>query len=66
MNELLLKTLQDYRRKQYEMLADTVYEEKGYDKNSIPTDDTLNRLGFDRKEYFQIVVHARERFSLEN
>jgi len=59
----LLKALQDYRRNQYELLADAVYDEKGYDKNSIPTDETLKRLGFVRDEYFQIVHDARQRLA---
>ncbi len=62
-DEALLKELQDYRRKQYELLSDAVYEEKGYDKNSIPTDETLKRLGFVRDEYFQIVEDARQRLA---
>ncbi|RLC27667.1 MAG: aldehyde:ferredoxin oxidoreductase [Deltaproteobacteria bacterium] len=60
-DEELLKTLQDYRRDQYETLMDTVYTAKGYDKNSIPTDETLNRLGFEDESYIQIVKEARQR-----
>ncbi len=60
-DETLLKSLQDYRRDQYETLMDTVYAAKGYDKNSIPTDETLKRLGFEGEEYLQIVKAARQR-----
>ncbi len=60
-DEELLKTLQDYRRDQYETLMDTVYTAKGYDVNSIPTDETLKRLGFEDESYSQIVEAARLR-----
>ncbi|MBC2715210.1 MAG: aldehyde:ferredoxin oxidoreductase [Desulfobacteraceae bacterium] len=60
-DEALLKSLQGYRRDQYEILMDTVYAAKGYDSNSIPTDETLKRLGFEGEEYFQIVKTARQR-----
>lgn len=57
----LLKILWDYRRDQYEKLSDEVYEEKGYDRNSIPLDETLQRLEFDKPEYLEIVRAARTR-----
>ncbi|MCD6585020.1 MAG: aldehyde:ferredoxin oxidoreductase [Desulfobacteraceae bacterium] len=60
-DESLLESLQDYRRDQYETLMDTVYTAKGYDENSIPTDETLHRLGFEDEEFFQIVKAARQR-----
>jgi len=53
--------LQAFRRKQYETLTDVVYKEKGYDKNGIPTDETMKRLGFDQPEFMSIVQHARKR-----
>lgn len=63
-DEELLKALQDYRKNQYEILTDSVYKEKGYDKNGVPTDETLTRLGFDDEEYFEIVKEARKRVSV--
>jgi aldehyde:ferredoxin oxidoreductase len=57
----LLRALQEHRRKQYEILTDTVYAEKGYDKNGIPLDETLERLGFAAPEYQKIVENARLR-----
>lgn len=60
-DEELLKVLHDYRRSQYEKLTDEVYEEKGFDSQGIPTDETLKRLGLDEKHYCDIVAHARER-----
>jgi len=44
-----------------EYAMDTVYAAKGYVSNSIPTDETLQRLGFEDKEFFQIVKAARQR-----
>ena len=57
----LLQALQKHRREQYEILTDTVYAEKGYDKYGIPTNATLERLGFTDPEYRAIVENARER-----
>lgn len=60
-DEELLATLHQFRRDQYETLMDTVYKEKGYDRDSIPLDKTLIRLGMDAPEYMQIVAEARKR-----
>jgi len=57
----MLSTLQHYRCAQYEILTDSVYREKGYDRNSVPTDETLHRLGFKNEDYFDIVRSARAR-----
>ena len=57
-NEERMALLQDFRRKQYETLTDVVYKEKGYDKNGIPTDETMKRLGFDQPEFMAIVQSA--------
>ena len=60
-DEEMLTALQKYRNSQYEKLTDVVYQEKGYDANGIPRDETLVRLGFNEDEYFNIVRAARER-----
>jgi aldehyde:ferredoxin oxidoreductase len=60
-DEEKMALLQDFRRKQYETLTDVVYKEKGYDRNGIPTDETMKRLGFDRPEFMAIVRDARKR-----
>jgi aldehyde:ferredoxin oxidoreductase len=57
----LLQDLQNHRRRQYEILTDTVYAEKGFDLNGIPLDETLDRLGFTDPEYLEIVEQARRR-----
>jgi len=58
-DEEMLEILQKYRISQYEQLSDRVYEEKGYDKNAIPLDETLKRLGFESEQYYKIVQQAR-------
>ncbi len=60
-DEELLALLQDFRRAEYEKLTDVVYEEKGYDRNGIPFDRTLRRLGLDDRHYFDVVNDARKR-----
>jgi len=60
-DEEKLSMLQAFRRAQYEKLCDTVYEEKGYDRDGIPRKSTLLRLGFHEPEYMAIVDEARRR-----
>ncbi|MFC1858423.1 aldehyde ferredoxin oxidoreductase C-terminal domain-containing protein [Thermodesulfobacteriota bacterium] len=60
-DQQMLDVLQGFRIEQYEKLADEVYNEKGYDRNGIPLDETLTRLGFAQDEYFDIVRSARAR-----
>jgi aldehyde:ferredoxin oxidoreductase len=36
-----LDLLIDIRQKQYQELCDAVYQEKGYDRNGVPTPETL-------------------------
>jgi len=57
----VLSLLQKNRREQYDKLTDSVYKAKGYDKNSIPLDETLQRLGMNQEEYTEIIVEARNR-----
>ncbi len=60
-DEERLEMLQTYRQKEYEKLADEVYDEKGYDWHGIPHDKTLERLGLDNAENLEIVNAARKR-----
>jgi len=53
--------LQNFRRSQYETLADVVYRKKGYDERGIPTDTTMKRLGFDKPEFMAIIRDGRKR-----
>ncbi|MCP4750516.1 MAG: aldehyde:ferredoxin oxidoreductase [Proteobacteria bacterium] len=57
----MLEAVQNHRREQYEKLTDVVYEEKGYDRNGIPLDETLRGLGFESEDYFEILRSARDR-----
>lgn len=56
-----LEMLQAFRQKEYEKLADEVYNEKGYDWHGIPHDETLKRLRLDQAENLEIVSAARKR-----
>ena len=60
-DEEMLVLLQNFRKRQYEKLADAVYKEKGYDLDGIPLDETLERLGFINEDYINIVKSAREK-----
>jgi aldehyde:ferredoxin oxidoreductase len=60
-DEERLEMLQAYRQKEYEKLADEVYDEKGYDWHGIPHDETLKRLSLDHAENLEIVSAARKR-----
>ncbi len=60
-DEEKLAMLQDFRRAQYERLCDTVYDEKGYDRDGIPRKSTLLRLGFQDPMCLAIVDEARRR-----
>jgi len=62
-DEDLLKILHEYRKNQYEKLTDSVYEEKGYDLNSIPLDETMKKLNMYKSEYLSIVKEARSRIA---
>jgi aldehyde:ferredoxin oxidoreductase len=64
-DKAMLAALQKYRIEQYEKLTDAVYKEKGYDRNGIPLDETLRRLGLNDGEYFEIVHSARARVESE-
>ena len=56
-----LAALHEFRRAQYEKLADVVYEEKGYDQTGIPLDATLDRLDLTEPGYKEILKAARTR-----
>jgi len=65
-DEELLAMLHEYRKSQYDKLTDVVYEEKGYDKNGIPRDETLKRLGLVQEDYLEILRTARTRVEEQN
>jgi len=53
--------LRKYREAQYEKLVDAVYERRGWDANSIPTNEKLRELGMDLPEVFEVVEQARQK-----
>jgi aldehyde:ferredoxin oxidoreductase len=55
-----IRRIQQYRQAQYERMTDVVYDEKGYDRNGVPTLATLQRFGFDTPDIIAIVgKHAQ-------
>lgn len=55
-----IRKLQEHRKGQWEILVDTVYKRRGWDKNGIPTVETLKELGMDFPEVVEVVKkHAR-------
>ncbi len=50
-----IRHLQQYRQAQYERMTDVVYDEKGYDRNGVPTLAALRRFGFDTPDMIAIV-----------
>ncbi|MCK9328413.1 MAG: aldehyde ferredoxin oxidoreductase C-terminal domain-containing protein [Candidatus Cloacimonetes bacterium] len=49
----------NYRVKRYETLVDSVYKRKGWDKNGIPTDEHLKKIGMDLPELLEVVKKFR-------
>ena len=47
--------LQKIRRAQWEVLVDTVYKRRGWNKNGIPTVKKLKELGMDIPEVIAVV-----------
>ncbi len=47
--------LRQKREEQYELLKDAVYERRGWNKNGIPTMETVKRLGIDFPEVVEIL-----------
>jgi aldehyde:ferredoxin oxidoreductase len=37
--------LMEFRHDDYEKLMDSVYKEKGWDNNAVPTDETMEKFG---------------------
>ena len=49
-----IKALREYREKQYQLLCDAVYKRKGWDKNGVPTPETIKRLKIDFPEVLSV------------
>ena len=54
-----MKELRKYREAQYKMLADAVYQRRGWDRDSIPTVEKLHELGIDFPEVLEVVEEAK-------
>jgi len=50
--------LRAYRESQYQKLTDAVYARRGWNKNGVPTLETLRDLGIDFPEVIEIVRRA--------
>jgi aldehyde:ferredoxin oxidoreductase len=50
-----LVALRQYREGRYEQLVDAVYKRRGWNKNGIPTRETVNRLGIDYPEILNLI-----------
>jgi aldehyde:ferredoxin oxidoreductase len=50
-----LSRLRTYREEQYDRLVDAVYERRGWDREGVPTLDTVRRLGIDVPEIVELV-----------
>jgi len=49
------RELRQYREGRYEQLVDAVYKRRGWNKNGIPTRETVNRLGIDYPEILNLI-----------
>jgi aldehyde:ferredoxin oxidoreductase len=47
--------LRKFRERQYEELKDAVYERRGWNKDGIPTVETVKRLGIDFPEVLEVL-----------
>ncbi len=54
-----VKSLRKYREDQYEKLVDAVYKRRGWDKNGVPTLETLKRLEIDFPDVVELVEANR-------
>lgn len=50
-----LARLRAYREQQYERLVDAVYKRRGWDRDGVPSMDTVRRLGIDFPEVLDLV-----------
>jgi aldehyde:ferredoxin oxidoreductase len=50
-----MNVLRRHREERYEQLVDAVYKRRGWNKNGIPTMETIRRLGIDFPEVVELV-----------
>ena len=62
-----IEILYDFRRNEYEKLADAVYHRRGWTQNGIPTPQKMKKLGFTNKKMLDILqkkIEADEKAGL--
>jgi aldehyde:ferredoxin oxidoreductase len=59
--EIKLKTLYEYRRDQYEKLADAVYYRRGWTPNGVPTPQKMKQLGFSDSKMLKMLQEKIEK-----
>ncbi|MEA4951233.1 MAG: aldehyde ferredoxin oxidoreductase C-terminal domain-containing protein [Aminivibrio sp.] len=47
--------MQAHRRGEWEKLVDAVYARRGWDRNGVPTKETVERLGLDSPEVLDLL-----------
>jgi aldehyde:ferredoxin oxidoreductase len=55
-----VKILRNYREDQYQQLVDSVYKRRGWNKQGIPTLETVQRLGIDFVDLVQLIQEKSE------
>lgn len=56
-----LAVLRRFREEQYEQLKDAVYQRRGWDRNGVPTLETVKRLGIDFPDVVKLISEAGDR-----
>jgi len=62
--EKKMEQLRKYREDQYELLLDAVYKRRGWDMESIPTEEKLRELGMDLPDVLEVVRRAQRQNQL--
>jgi aldehyde:ferredoxin oxidoreductase len=55
-----VQILRNYREDQYQQLVDSVYKRRGWNKQGIPTLETVQRLGIDFVDLVQLIQEKSE------
>ncbi|HZW83235.1 MAG TPA: aldehyde ferredoxin oxidoreductase C-terminal domain-containing protein [Candidatus Deferrimicrobium sp.] len=59
-SEEKVQILRNYREDQYQQLVDSVYHRRGWNKQGIPTLETVQRLGIDFNDLVQLIQEKSE------
>jgi len=52
--------LRQYRESQFEKLVDAVYKRRGWNKNGVPTLETVKKLGIDFPDVVELIAKYQE------